>query len=179
MMGNRTVMRRLYQHFALVLSIVNLAACAVPGTTTGHPSRPEVLNPAGSADSLLAYFDVVRKLPPAELARVTEQARKRHVSQKSDARLMQYALALAVPGADTRHAQQLLEPMVRENAGHDRELRALAVLVYVDLTERLRLDGSLQAQTKRAEELEGQLEALKNIEKNMLQREIPVVREKP
>lgn len=174
MMEQRIFIHRLCRYVALVLSVVNLAACAVPGTTAERPYRPEIVNPAGSADALLAYFDALRKLPSAELAKATEQARKRYASEKTDARLMQYALALAVPGADARHAQQLLEPLARGNTGHDRELRTLAVLVYVDLTERLRLEGSLQAQTKRAEELESQLDALKTIEKNMLQRETPV-----
>lgn len=179
MREHRTFMHCLCRYLALVLSVVNLAACAVSGTTAGRPlPRPEILNPASSADALLAYFDALRKLPSAELAKATEQARKRYASEKSDARLMQYALALAVPGADARHAQQLLEPLARGNTGHDRELRALAVLVYVDLTERLRLEASLQTQMKRTEELEKQLDALKTIERNMLQRETPV-REKP
>jgi acyl-CoA hydrolase len=121
---------------------------------------------------LLTYFDTLRKLPPAELARASELARKRYLAEKTAVRQMQYALTLAVPGGDAEHAQQLLEPLTKEGQ-RDRELRGLAVLLSVDLTERQRLDDSLQAQTRRADELARQLEALKNVEKQMLQRDVP------
>lgn len=196
------IMSGFYRNVALVSFIVGLVGCAALNTPGGGYSprvsnsskdnffKPDVLSPAGSVASLLTYFDALRKLSPAELAKAIEQARKRYAGEKSDFYLLQYALALTVPGGDVHHARQLLEPLIketkeaRENSIYDRELRALAVLVYVDLNERQRLEtgqqadrqrleGNLQAQTQRVEELEGQLEALKSIEKNMLHRETP------
>lgn len=193
------IMSGFYRNVALASFIVGLVGCAALNTPGGgYPPRvsnsskdnsfkPDALSPAGSVASLLAYFDALRKLPPAELAKAIEQARKRYAGEKSDFYLLQYALAMTVPGGDAHHARQLLEPLVketRESSTYDRELRALAVLVYVDLNERQRLEtglqadrqrleGNLQAQTQRVEELEGQLEALKSIEKNMLHRETP------
>jgi hypothetical protein len=167
------------RNFSLLLTLALLAGCAsfagsgaVPDTVATGKSA--ILNPAASASvgALLAYFDTLRKLPPAELARATELARKRYATEKTAVRQMQYALALAVPGGDAEHAQQLLEPLTRESQ-QNRELRGLAVLLSVDLTERQRLDDSLQAQTRRADELARQLEALKNVEKQMLQRDVP------
>jgi hypothetical protein len=167
------------RNFSLLLTLVLLAGCASFAGSGAAPDtvatgKSAILNPAASASvgALLAYFDTLRKLPPAELARATELARKRYATEKTAVRQMQYALVLAVPGGDAEHAQQLLEPLTRESQ-QNRELRGLAVLLSVDLAERQRLDDSLQAQTRRADELERQLEALKNVEKQMLQRDVP------
>lgn len=167
-------MRTLFKHTVMVLSIAALTGCATMGSSgAGYSPRPDLLNSSGTVVSLLYYFDYIRNLPPAEFAKETEHARRLYVNEKSDFRLLQYALVLAVPGADARHAQQLLEPMVRETSGHERELRALAVLIYADLAERRRLDANMQSQIRRAEDMESKLDALKDIEKKMMQRESP------
>lgn len=164
--------------FSLLLALTLLAGCASFAGSDASPATAgagkSVASPAndGSAAALLAYFDTLRKLSPTELTRATELARKRYLAEKTAVRQMQYALALTLPGGDAEHAQQLLEPLTRESQRH-RELRALAILLSVDLAERQRLDESLQAQTRRADELERQLEALKNVEKQMLQRDVP------
>lgn len=172
----------LYRSLPLLFALALLTGCAaLTGAATspataglGKSVATPALSPAndGSAAALLAYFDTLRKLPPAELARASELARKRYLAEKTAVRQMQYALTLAVPGGDAEHAQQLLEPLTRESQ-QNRELRGLAVLLSVDLAERQRLDDSLQAQTGRADELERQLDALKNVEKQMLQRDVP------
>lgn len=181
-MKKMTIMCTLFKHAVMVLSIMVLAGCATLGSSgAGYSPRPDLLNPSGAVVSLLYYFDYIRNLPPAEFAKETEHARRLYVNEKSDFRLLQYALVLAVPGADARHAQQLIEPMVREtkeNSGHERELRALAVLIYADLAERRRLDANAQSQTRRAEDMESKLDALKDIERKMMQRESPA-RDKP
>lgn len=154
------------------LACVALAGCASRGFFDSEVASRPALSPFSSpAVSLLYYFDYLRTLPPAELARETEHARRLHASEKSDFRLLQYVATLAVPGGDTNRALQLLEPMIRDGVGHARELRGLAVLLHTELSERRRLEASVQNQTRRTEELESKLEALKNIEMQMMQRE--------
>lgn len=159
---------------AILFACLALAGCATRGFSDSEmASRPALAQSSSPAVSLIYYLDYLRALSPAELARETEHARRLYIGEKSAFRLLQYACTLAVPGGDTNRALQLLEPMVRDGAGHARELRGLAVLLHTDLTERRRLEGSVQSQMRRAEELESKLEALKNIEMQIMQRETP------
>lgn len=158
-----------------LLVVAVLGGCAARGVTEGEYAAPSALAQAfNPVTSLLYYFDFLRGLSATDLTRETERARRLYVGGKTDFHLLQYAVALSVPGADAGHAQQLLEPLVKDGTGHSRELRALALLLHADLVERRRLEGNVQTQTRRADDLESKLEALKNIEKSMLQRETPV-----
>lgn len=176
----------LYRGLPLLFALALLTGCAAltgaatspatadAGNSVASPALSSALSPAndGSAAALLIYFETLRKLSPVELARATDLARKRYVTEKTVVRQMQYALTLAIPGGDAEYAQQLLGPLARESQ-QNRELRGLAVLLSVDLAERQRLNENLQAQTRRADELQRQLEALKNVEKHLLQRDVP------
>ena len=124
--------------------------------------------PAGEAVSLLYYFDYARGLSAADRTKETERMRLLHVRNKSDFHALQYAMLLSVPGGDVHRAQQLLEPLTREGGAQSRELRALALLLTIDLAERRRLEDGVH----KADDLEKKLEALKNIEKNLIQRDI-------
>ncbi|MDP3514556.1 MAG: hypothetical protein Q8S20_17590, partial [Sulfuritalea sp.] len=108
--------------------------------------------------------------------------------EKTDFRLLQYAMVLAAPAAtaaDHRRAQQLLDPLARPGEGHNSELHALASLMRANLAEHRRLeDGShslaqrAREEQRRAEELEQKLEAIKDIEKSLLPRDKPKGRAK-
>lgn len=160
---------------AALFVVAALGGCAARGLPEGEYAAPSALAQAfNPVTSLLYYFDYLRGLSVAELARETERARRLYVGEKSDFHLLQYAVALSVPGADAGHALQLLEPLVKDGTGRSRDLRALALLLHADLVERRRLDANVQVQTRRADDLESKLDALKNIEKDMMQREAPV-----
>jgi hypothetical protein len=135
----------------------------------------------GRAESLLLYYDYARALPAAELGREQEALRQSTTSDKSDFTRLRYALLLSLPAASVRdriRAQQLLEPLSRDAEGRDPALRALALLLVGELAERRRLEDSLQSATQRqrdeqlrANDLEQKLEALKSIEKSLIQRD--------
>lgn len=170
--------RLICRSFSLLFALALLAGCASPGGS--RAPAPALVKPVPkpapdtTTISLLAYFGALRGLPPTELARAIEQTRKRYLAEKSVERQLQYALALSLPGGDTQRAQQLLEPLLKENVVNP-ELRALAELLSVNLAERQRLNENLQAETRRADALEHQLEALKNVEKQMLERDVPAL----
>ena len=172
-------MKTIYNYLRLVLSLALLSGCATikPAENVATPS-PVSWNASGSASALLTYFDQLRLLSAPELARETERARKSYAKNKSTFYQLQYAIALSVPGGDIRHAQQLLDPLVKETGRYDRPLHALAAMLSTDLAERQRLEEALQTQTRRADDLDGKLEALKDIEKKMMQRE-NVIKGKP
>ncbi len=173
------------------LLLAGLAGCAQFKAAPQDESRIKVApqdeyrigvgtpQPAGEAVSLLYYFDYARGLAAAQLARETERMRLLHVRNKSDFHALQYALLLAMPGGDVHRAQQLLEPLTREGGAQSRELRALALLLTIDLAERRRLEDGMRKADElekkleaKADDLEKKLEALKNIEKNLIQRDI-------
>ncbi len=165
------------QHLARIalaaLLLCTLSACALFGSGE-YWIKPGQVRPSGKAASLLYYADYVRRLAPAAYAQEVEQAQQLYAREKSDFRLVQYALALSAPGGDNRRAQQLLEPFARESSGQDPELRSLANLLSHELAQRRRLEQEArraEVGAKRADELEKKVEALKTIEKNLIQRE--------
>jgi hypothetical protein len=140
-------------------------------TTANLVPSPTTWTSSGGANALLVYFDQIRSLSAPELAREIERARKNYAKDRSAFYQLQYAITLSVPGGDSRLAQQLLAPLLKENGRLTKPLHALAAMLSVDLAERQRLEESLQAQIRRADELDNKLEALKDIERKMLQRE--------
>jgi hypothetical protein len=154
-----------------------LTGCSLmPPSASDYWIKPGMGRPSGEAVSLLHYHDYLRGLSAAELHKETEKQRQLQAMEKGDFRRVQYALALMAGSAvaDHRRASQLLEPLVKEVEGHDRELRALAILLHGELAERRRLEegaAKYREEQRRADELEKKLEALKAIEKNLLQRE--------
>jgi len=152
-----------------------LSSCALlkpPGNT--YWLDPQGPRPSSDAVSLLHYSVFAGKLGGKQLAEETERLRLAYAAEKTDFRLLQYALALSVPAAsaaDQRRAQQLLEPLARGEDGRDSELRALASLMRAHLTEQRRLEEGSHSQQRRAEDLEKKLEALKDIEKSLLPRD--------
>lgn len=166
---------------ALVLVLAGCAQFRAQNADPGYYWIPPGQAPAGSGVvALLYYADHVRELGAAEYAQEVSHVRRLYNHEKSEFRLLQYAMALSVPGGDARKAQQLIEPLLKGNQNTKPELGALARLLNSELAERRRRETETrraedeakraEAATKRGDELEKQLEAIKNIEKNMIER---------
>ncbi|MDO8314971.1 MAG: hypothetical protein Q7T00_06990 [Rugosibacter sp.] len=172
-------MKNFYNYLFLGLLLALISGCAtIKPAEVVAPPRQVYWSASGGASALLTYFDQLRLLSAPELAKETERARKNYAKDKSTFYQLQYAIALSVPGGDIRQAQQLLDPLVKETRRRDLPLRALAVMVSTNLAERQRLEEALQTQIRRADDLDAKLEALKGIEKKMMQRE-DVIKGKP
>lgn len=173
---------RFLQVFTLSLALFGCSSA--PPLTPARSVMADFQSPQ-SEHAFLVYFDQLRQLSPAELAKETERVRKNYARDKSPFYQMQYAVVLSVPGGDSRHALQLLEPLVKDAKRRDHSLYFLASLLYAGIVERLRMEAqmqtqasqlqanaaALQAQTLRADELQNKLDALKDIERKMMQRE--------
>ncbi len=171
----------------IAISLVLLqAGCAQFRTQSANQDywiKPGQAQASRGVVALLNYADYVRTISAAEYAQEVEHVRSLYASEKTDFRLLQYALALSVPGGDARKAQQLIEPLLKENKATDPELGALARFLDSDLTEdmaeRQRLEAEIkraaagarraEAGAKRADELEKQLEAIKKIERSLIE----------
>lgn len=173
------VLHRIATLLCALLLLSGLSSCALmkPPQNT-YWLDPQAPRPSSDAVSLLHYSTFARKLAGKQLAEETERLRLAWTAEKTDFRLLQYAMALSAPGTtavDHRRALQLLDPLPQPGQGRDNELRALASLMHANLTELRRLeDGSAshaqkaREEQRRAEELEKKLEALKDIEKSLL-----------
>jgi hypothetical protein len=165
---------------SLVLLQVGCAQFRTQSANQDYWIKPGQAQASSRVAALLYYADYVRNLGAAEYAQEAEHARSLYASEKTDFRLLQYALALSVSGGDARKAQQLIEPLLKVTGTTDAELAALAQLLNSDLAERRRLEADTkraaagakraEAGAKRADELEKQVEAIKNIEKNLIGR---------
>ncbi|WP_137937052.1 hypothetical protein [Chitinivorax sp. B] len=143
--------------------------------------------PRNDLDELLQYWERVRKLPSAELARELEAVRVAYVRDRNDQRRIQLAMLYLQPGArakELERAMMLLDLAQREGRGDDVR-RPLVNLLAVMAGEMKRLeDGAEQAairikeeqrkaetaqeraeqQALRANDLQTKLEALKTLE---------------
>ena len=144
-----------------------LAGCSViPGLEsqeTAPSTQVETPQPPSDADSLLAYFQRVRKLQAGELGREHEAARQALQSARSDFNRVRLALLLSLPGtalSDEPRALELLDPVARNPGG---QLHGLAVLLAANLQERKRLDANTQG-------LQQKLDALRSLERSMIER---------
>lgn len=153
-------------------SLLLLSSCALlKPPREAYWLDPQGPRPGSDAVSLLHYAVYANHLGGKQLAEETERVRLAWTAEKSDFGLLQYALALSVPGAsaaDHRRAQQLIESLTRPGDGRDSELRALASLMHAHLAEHRRLEDGSYSHYRRVEELEKKLEALKDIEKSLL-----------
>lgn len=125
------------------------------------------------AEALLLYHEYLRRLSGAELNREHEGVRQSHARSGADFTRVQLAMLLSLPAAgfrDDGRAIGLLEPLLKEGAVSS-EMRALAHLLHAQISEHRRLEERARDEQRRAEGLQQKLEALKSIEKSLLERE--------
>jgi hypothetical protein len=156
-----------------------------PEIRTEPPPTPIVPPEAAPTDveRLLVQFENVRRMPGAEAARELEQARQAFNRARSEYNRVQFALLSLLPntgGRDEARALSLLEPLVRDGS-KDKSgggMRALAALVYYQTTEERKMDERMKDEQKRADSLQQKLDALKQVEKSLLDREQSQIRPK-
>lgn len=128
-------------------------AASEPGVRTVGP------RPVSDSESLLMYFEHVRKLSAAELAKEYETVRRLYARAHSDFNRVRYAMLLSVPGSafsDDARALEALEPLLKNL---DAALHNLAFVVSAQIQEQRRGQG-----------LQQKLEALKSLEKSLIER---------
>ena len=153
-------MRRL----ALLLALATMlaAGCGVLRVleTGSEPwVRADGRRPASDSESLLMYFEYARKLPTAELAKEHDAVRHLYANSRSDFNRVRYAMLLSISGAafnDDARALEALEPLLRNP---DAALHNLAFMMSAQIQEQRRGQG-----------LQHKLDALKSLEKSLIER---------
>lgn len=144
------------------------------------PTPAPVAAPRSVAD-LLEYYDALRRTDAATRAREHERARQAYSPQQGPYARVRLALFGALPGADPEQQAQaltLLEPVARDDRPQDRDLQRFAALLHASVQEQRRLaDGAAGAtqrareEARRADDLQQKLDALKSIEKSLIERD--------
>ncbi|HSE00656.1 MAG TPA: hypothetical protein VLB72_07985 [Burkholderiales bacterium] len=124
-----------------------------------QPGSPQ---PASDVESLVLYFPYVSKLSAPEAIREHEVAWHAFARANTDFNRVRLAIVLSRPGmafTDEARAAGLLETV----AAHQGRLQGLAVVLGASLKEQQRLAAS-------AQELQQKLDALKSLERSMIER---------
>jgi hypothetical protein len=119
--------------------------------------------PASDAESLLLYFQHIRKLSGAEVSREHEAAREAYARVRTDFNRLRLAMVLSLPGTafyDDTRALDLCDTVSKHEGGR---LQGLGLLLGSHLHEQKRLHASAQA-------LQQKLDALKSLERSMIER---------
>lgn len=136
-----------------VLRSVEPGAAPDPWVRTGGP------RPVSDSESLLMYFEFVRKLSAADLAKEHDTARHLYARTQTDFNRVRYAMLLSLPGSsfrDDARALEALDPLLKNL---DAALHNIAFVVSAQIQEQRRGQG-----------LQQKLEALKSLEKSLLDR---------
>jgi hypothetical protein len=177
--GDGTVRR------ATLLAILALAACAqtqapvqsrreppqVPVPATPPAAVPPVAPPSAEVEEarqvseLLGYYQKVAQSGPEDQKRELATATQAFNRDRSNASRVRLALLYVMPGTsfqDEARAAQLLEPLATPGGGGG-AVRQFASLLHAQVTERLKTQ-------KRADQLKEQVDALRAIEKQLIDR---------
>jgi hypothetical protein len=149
-----------------------LAACtALPPESTppAAPAPPapvvEAVDEARLAAELLGYYQRVAGLGLEDQKRELATATQALNRERTNANRVRVALIYAIPGTaiqDDSRAAQLLEPI----AGGSGAIRQLAGLVHAQVSDRMKTQ-------KRADQAKDQVEQLRAIEKQLIDRGSP------
>jgi hypothetical protein len=162
-----------FRHGALALACGLLAGCgALRAPETAEPApvvqavpeeKAAPVPPAASPETLLLYYQHIRRLSGADLAREHDTARQAYARSRSDYERVRLAMVLSLPGSafsDEGRALELLDPVSKN---HNGQLQGLAYLLATHLQERRRLDANAQG-------LQQKLDALRSLERTMIER---------
>ena len=164
---------------AALLAVAALAACAqlqAPAPVQSRREPPPVTAPplvpapaievdeARQVGEFLGYYQRVAQLGPEDQKRELATATQGFNRERSNASRVRLALLYVMPGTsfqDESRAAQLLEPVAVPGGGG--AVRQFAGLLHTQVTERMKTQ-------KRADQLKEQVDALREIEKQLIDR---------
>jgi hypothetical protein len=159
------------------LRITSLLLLLTACTGLSVRSRDTNASPASSlssimdsdVDAMLRYHQRIKRLNQAELSKEYEQVNQAFGQTKSDLSRVQLSLLLSLPNAsfsDDAMALSLLKEWLKDAKPPYAGLRAFGFFLATLLED-------MREKDKRADALQKKLDALKSMEKNLMQREKP------
>ncbi len=161
------------QHITLLSLVCALTACTGlaphPRDAEISPASHTAAAPESEVDTVLRYHQRIKKLSPAELNKEYEQINQTFLQKKTELSRVQLSLLLSAPNApfrDEAMALNLLKDGLKDAKPPYTGLRAFASFLITLLDDMRETD-------KRADALQKKLDALKSMERNLMQREKP------
>ena len=160
-----------HSKLGFLLSVLMLALSSGACTTASRGVDPIVVTTESvrDLDEAVRYSQRIKKLNNAELIKEYDHISQTFSHTKTDLHRVQYALLLSLPNApfrDDAAAINLLKEWSRENKTTPSGLRTFGGLLASLLEE-------IREKDKRADVLQKKLDALKSMEKNLMQRDKP------
>jgi hypothetical protein len=180
----------------ILLSTVLLAACQTPPprpepepepqqpppvVAEPVPCEPQVKEVFTGTDETLLFLANLKQKSQADLKTALYQARKDFTATGSESARMKLIVLYLQPGTSFRseaQAMQLLDPYIRGDASPLSPYRGIAQLILANLEESRKTDSAVQVQAvkvkeeqKRADELQRKLDALKDVERAMIEKD--------
>lgn len=165
---------------------VGLGGPAGAPATCPSVDQPICAQPApaqirSEVDEVMDYYLSFRTKSGSSAKEALETARKDFDANGNETSRLKLALIYWAPNSPFRNdaqVAQLLEPYIRGEGGNARELRSLAHILMGSLELNRRSDSAVQAQVsrlreeqKKSEELQRKLDALKDVERAMIQKD--------
>jgi hypothetical protein len=171
-------MSRVRQKLQIFLTASFLIGCStVPENQPLPCPPPSEVVVTGHMDDMMQYYDSLRKQSPPELVKVYDRVKQNFGQNKSDANRIRLVLLLALPNTsfrDVPSALHLLNDWPRDSK-HVNNLQSFRNLLAALLAEQQRLSNQLEEtsqklkeEQKRADTLQHQIDAIKNMEKNLI-----------
>jgi len=147
-----------------------LAACAPAPSLTSAPTSPSPTREDRESRQvleLIGYTQRVAALQPDEQQRELNASNQIFSKDRGAYGRVRLALLLSLPGTafvDDARAVGLLEPLTSAETAASSPMRQFAGLLHAQISERLR-------EQRRAMQLKEQLDALKDVERKIIERE--------
>jgi hypothetical protein len=180
----------------ILLSTVLLTACQTPpprpepepepqqpppAVTEPVPCEPQVKEVFTWTDETLLFLANLKQRSQADLKTALYQARKDFTATGAESARMKLIVLYLQPGTSFRseaQALQLLDPYIRGDTSPLSPYRGIAQLILANLEESRKTDSAVQVQAvktreeqKRADELQRKLDALKDVERAMIEKD--------
>jgi hypothetical protein len=180
----------------ILLSTVLLTACQTPpprpepepepqqpppAVTEPVPCEPQVKEVFTGTDETLLFLANLKQRSQADLKTALYQARKDFTATGAESARMKLIVLYLQPGTSFRseaQALQLLDPYIRGDTSPLSPYRGIAQLILANLEESRKTDSAVQVQAvktreeqKRADELQRKLDALKDVERAMIEKD--------
>lgn len=183
---------------AAIAFVLVMSACRSPAPVTEHDvlpvetpkpvvkkppveCTPEVIELTSGSDELLQQIAAVRSKSAGQLKQEFDDAKRDFGANGGDSARLRLVALYLMPGTPFRNeaqAAQLLEPYSRADGRARAEFRGVAQLLLNQLEQARRQDVVSQAhmlklkdEQKRTEELQRKLDALKDVERAMIQKD--------
>lgn len=149
-------MRAVVKGAGLALVLV-LSGCELLQPFEAHEPAPsvqvEIAQPVANVESLLLYFQHIRRMPAASFEREHEAVQRAFTEEPSELNRLRLAMVLALPNtpvSDSARALELLGPLIKDDRAR---LHRISVLIGTLLEEQRRLATTMNVTQQRLDEV--------------------------